>query len=321
MTTATAETQTTKHTRAASILTKSVVLVLHRHYLGNTRKVRTEAVIDAAEGKSDKVDSEQIKATKRLVDNEVLLPAMRILRDVMAGLHRRAVSAHDVFGPKTYLIAIANVAATDAWLEERLAELRAQAWLIGERYDDAKAAQQVKLGPLYDESEYPSKSDVVASFGFDWNYVSFEAPDRLRSLEGGLFESINNRCESQMAHAWDSVRMLLRQEALEAAKAAADKIAPTSDGRKRVFRGTVLDELKEFTASFGLRDLSDDAELGEAVARLDRLTAGLDGDALRDDDALRDRVHAELTAATDRLDSLVVAHRRSISLGGLGGEQ
>ena len=302
----------------ANILERSMCLVLSRHYLGNHRKVRTEAVVEAAGGEAGRVDSAQVKSTKRLVDNAVLRPANRILGEVQDGLRRRAIAAHRVFGERTYLLPMLAAEEADQWLEGKARELRVEAALIAENYTAAVEEQRTKLGPLFDITQYPTLDEVRSAFWFEWHYVQFKAPEKLESVSSAAYQSALKREGRLVAAAFDEVRLVMRESLRDLVSELTEKLRPSEDGKRKQLRSTALEDVHEFMASFAVKNLTDDAELEAMAERVRRLLHGVDVEQLRDMDALRLNLQAELQKATAELDDLVVPFRRAIRLPGAG---
>lgn len=312
---------TTQRTSVQTILDRSVCLTIERHFLGNYRKVRTEDVVEAAGGEASKVDGAQVKSTKRLIDSKELLSVMRVLEQAVVYLRRTAIPSHRVFGDRTYLVPIRLVETVDAELNEYRRKLAVEVALLAERYEGEIEKQKERLGPLFDRADYPTAAQVRASFGLDWNYVSFAAPERLETVGRALFERAQEKFARKMNEAYEEARLVHRETLRHLVGEVARKLAPpTEPGKTKVFKNTILDELVQFLDTFKVRDITDDVELDKAVARLRQLTKGMDPEQLRDADNLREQAFKQMTAAVGHLDKLVKSGRRAISFGEIGGE-
>lgn len=301
---------------AQTILARSVCLTLRCHYLGNDRKVPVAQLVDAAAG-TVALDEHAFRARKKLVDQKELTSAIRVIDKAKAYLRSRTISAHRVFGERTYLIPLALVEEVDKTLVAFVGELEGEAALLAGRYAAAIEKQRALLGSLFVASEYRDPSDVSAAFGLDWDYISFAAPERLETVDRALFEGAQRRYESRMAEAYDEVRVVLRMTLRETVAGIVEKLTPSPDGKPKRFSSSILDTLADFLQTFRLRDITDDAELGETVRRLRNLTRGVDAEALRDFDAVRHSVQAGARAVLSDLDKLVQTGRRAISFGEL----
>lgn len=304
---------------SATILDRSVCLVLNRHYLGNYRKVKTSKVVDVTGGSFDTstghIDSSKLSTTKTLVDSKELTPAMRVLRDAVSYLSTRAIPAHNVFGDRTYLVPLALVGEVDAKLNAYQQALAEEAHALAGRYTEAVAKSAIALGPLFKASEYPTPQAVEDAFGLDWSYVSFNAPEKLEAVDSAAFQGAKRKYDEQIGAAYDEVKIVLRETLRQITAGVIDKLKPSSDGKPKIFRNSVLTDLTDFLGTFNLRNLADDGELEAVVAKLGWLTNGIDPQALREMDTLRESVRAELATTLDELDALVTTGRRAISFG------
>lgn len=306
---------TTRAGRAAAILERSVCLVLERHYLGNHRSVSTEAVVQEAGGDKGKVDASQVRSTKRLVDSAVLNPAMKILDQVQARLRHMAVPAHNVFGPRCYLLPIAAVEDADAYLRQAQEELAVESALIVQRYQAAVDEQRARLGGLFDASQYPSLDDVSRAFRIGWSYVSFAAPERLESVGPTIFRRAQEQFQAKLADAFEEVRLARRAMLQELIGDLLRRLEPGANGQRKALRDTALDDLNAFLANAERMDITDDAELAGMTERLRAMLAGRDVEALRDSADLRQTLLADARQAAEALGTMVRSVRRGIDFG------
>jgi hypothetical protein len=83
-----------------------------------------------------------------------------------------------------------------------------------------------------------------------------------------------------------------------------DRLTPSPDGKKKVFKETMVGNLKEFIQNFADLNITDDAALEKLVGQAQSLVAGKSVDALRKDDAVRASVQdgmAKLKEMTDKM--------------------
>ena len=313
MTTMTMDKQTAaKTTEAATILQRAVCLTLTRHYLGNSRKIDVDDLVEMGGGDGDGKSFEAFTATKKLIDNSELLPCMRLLNHAMAVLRKLSIPTHRVFGERTYLIPLANVRKADDELSGLAAELRQRAAALAAGYREAVERQREKLGPLFKESDYLSPAQVAQAFGLDWSYVSFAAPENLETIDHAMAEAADRKYQEKLASAYDEVRQTLRETALRVARALANKLGETKNGHRKAVRGTALDELREFVTGFQALDLTNDAELAAAMETLRAIERGVTVEDIRDNDRAREQVVAQAEAAIARLEVLTKTRRISL---------
>lgn len=308
-----------RNVQAATILERSVCLTVRMRILGNHRKVKTERVVEAVHGDletSELKDGRQLHTTKKLVDSKELSACFRAQAVAKDKLRLIAIPSHRVFGEGTFLIPNRAVVQAEAALKAQLAELRTEALALRDRWPDAVARQASLLGPkLFDASIYPTASEAAEAWDIEWNWVSFKAPEQLETVDSAVFEAAQARNEARFAAAYDEVRLVLRETLRQVTAEIARKLAPTSDGKPRVFKNTVLDDLTAFLSTFELRNIADDSELARVVGHLRQLTKGVDPQQLRDIDELREQVRKRMQAATSALDGMIGTGRRAIAFG------
>lgn len=286
--------------------------------LGNYRKVDEEKFVEAVHGEDTTGVSKQVNTTKKLVDSKELTPCFRVQYKAKQMLRSLAIPAHRVFGESTYLIPILAVQRAEDELKAFEGELRHEASELRKRWPGAMARQKLAIGDLFDARQYPTPEQVEQAWSLEWHYVSFAAPERLETVNTALFESARNKYEQRMADAYDEVRLVLRETLRQVTNDIAKKLTPGPDGKPKVFRNTVLEDLTQFLSTFDIRNIADDAELAGVVTQLRKLTSGVDAEALRDADALRASVLAGVKKATNKLDRLVEKSRgRAITFGAI----
>ena len=302
-------------TRSATILQRSVCFTLACHYLGNVRKVELSDLDLSKSNDHEKINKDQLKLTKHLVDPKELRSAMRVLNAAKAYLRSAAIPTPSVFGERSYLIPLGLVEQVDGRLREFALRAEVESALLAERYPSLLDKAKKALGPhLFNAAQYPTVEDVRHAFRIDWDYVSFAAPDRLETVDRALFESAQAKFQTKMADAYEEVRYVLRETLLELSKGIVEKLTPGPDGKPKIFRNSVLDGLSNFLSTFDMRNITDDAELTRVVSRLKGLTHGLEPEALRDFDVVRATVLDGVREATKELDGLVTVGRgRAIS--------
>lgn len=301
---------------AAKILARSVCLTLERHYLGNRRKVDVDDLV-AESGGTFELDERMFGATKALIDAKELTPVRRVQNQARAFLKSVALPAHHVFGEGSYLVPNALAERVNDRLNALQADLRTEAVKLGARYLAAVERQRAALGPLFKITDYATPEQVVAAFSIDWSFVSFEAPENLETISHALAETAHAKHQARLAAAFDDVLAGLRATALEIVTDLVDRLTPDADGRPRVIRSSALDALREFADLLPLRNLADDVDLAAAVRMVVDRAHGLDVQALRDSDGVRDGLRTAATQAQAALAALVSAGpRRAIRLPG-----
>jgi hypothetical protein len=75
--------------------------------------------------------------------------------------------------------------------------------------------------------------------------------------------------------------------------------------KKKVFKDSFVPNIQEFIDTFGVRNLTNDAELGVLVEQARNIIAGVDNQALRDDEGLREKVNRQFEQVRAQLDTMI----------------
>lgn len=296
---------------AHTILERSVCLTLACRYLGNDRKVDLKDLVAAAtDGDSATplhVSEHAFGARKKLIDPKELRPVLRVQGQAKHVLRAEAISAHRIFGERTYLVPIGRLAAVDAQLTELAAKVHLEAELLAQRYAEAKERQRALLGRLFKDGDYLTEQQVRDGFGLTWDYVSFGAPDRLETVDRVLYERTRDRYEQRMSAAYDEVVAELRGSALQVVTDLARRLQDGPDGKPQTIRGMVLRDLQAYVDRLPQRNITGDTELTDALYKVGRLAAGLQVADLRDSANLRRQVREAAEVAKLALEGLVAA--------------
>ncbi len=84
-----------------------------------------------------------------------------------------------------------------------------------------------------------------------------------------------------------------------------ERLTPTPDGKQKIFKKSMIGNIKEFLDSFSDRNITDDAELEKLVEQMRGIMAGKSADALRGDDAMRKDVADKMASVKTAMDAML----------------
>jgi hypothetical protein len=97
---------------------------------------------------------------------------------------------------------------------------------------------------------------------------------------------------------------LLRLQMSDLVDHMIERLSPGADGKKKVFRDTLTENIDEFLRLFNGNNLAADAELQAFVDKARDLMKGIDSEVLRKQDTVRDKVLSgfqDIKAGVDQL--------------------
>ena len=280
-----------------NVTEKTVCISITFGALGNSRKVSTSEVeVDA--------DKSMIRVNKTLLDAAELKAITKHDGELRSWLVD--ISLPSFFRAGFYLVPIAAIQK----VQERLTEGQTKRADLIEAflkvYKQRKSEAETRLKGLYNPTDYPAPSRVRAMFVFEWSWISFTTPGKLKEISATFFEQEQQKAATKWAQATEEITLLLREQLKEMVDHMVERLTPGEDGKANRFHSSSLANLNQFFENFKLRNVTDDAQLDMIVQSAQQLLSGVDAQSIRDNEAVRDNTAKGLGLVKQCLDSLVV---------------
>jgi len=178
-------------------------------------------------------------------------------------------------------------------------------------YDEIKADARRRLGRLYNPADYPP--EIRNLFRVGWDFPSVEPPSYLMRIAPEVYEQERQRVAARFDEA---VRLAEQAFATEFARLLSHltaRLANGEDGQRQVFRDSVIHNLTGFFGRFVELNVRSNPELDALVEQAQQLVRGVTPQQLRNSDALRQHVAAEMARVQDQVEGLLTdAPRRRL---------
>ena len=153
------------------------------------------------------------------------------------------------------------------------------------QYDVLVNKARVKLGALFNATDYPSVEDVKAKFRFSVKYAPVPEVGDFRVNIGReaqelLQTSYAEYYQSNLANAYTDVW----ERTHEALKNMSVKLSGT---QKQIFRDTLVSNVREMVELLDKFNITGDTKMKQAKVKIENALLGVTPDALREDDELR----------------------------------
>jgi hypothetical protein len=280
----------------------AVLLSLELRVFGTSRKLASaEYQVDA--------DKSKTGASKRLLKSDELKAILQFDAET-----RRIISYYTLpsqFRSGLYVLPLASIEKVDALLVERGATRSNLVEVFAAKYPDLQyldslPAESGGLGAVYDSSDYPSVDEVRDAFTMTHSYTEVSAPGKLKGISMAIYE----REKAKAADCWKSA-IEQGEELLIGAYSGLlthmrDRLTPGADGKCKVFRDTLVGNLKTFLDTFDARNLSQNDMLAQMVKDMSAALDGVSPKDLRDNGTIRARVTATADSIKAKLDTMLV---------------
>ncbi len=147
-------------------------------------------------------------------------------------------------------------------------------------------------------------------FDVTWDFPSVEPPDYLQRLSPELYEQECRRVAAQFDEAVQLAEQAFLQELSQLVSHLTERLSGTEDGKPKVFRDSVVENLSEFFGRFRRLNIRSNDQLDEIVDQAQRVVRGVEPQALRDNVNLRNRVTSQLSGVQSVVDGLLVDRPR-----------
>lgn len=195
-------------------------------------------------------------------------------------------------------------------VEEQLQAFAAERETLISKFLAAYPAQIEAAGKrllvLFNQADYKGLTQVRDAFTFDWQYLSFGTPGKLKDISPALFAAEQEKAARKWKEASDTIEQVLRAQMKALVEKLQEKLAPSGDGKPKAFRKESIVNLREFIAEFDIRNVTSDTELKVLVERAKGILGNVDANDIRSNEKLRAELAESFTAITSELKDIVV---------------
>jgi len=210
--------------------------------------------------------------------------------------------------PGIRLIRQDQIETFNTQIESLKSELDEAVRQLDEHYAELKSAAHGRLGSLFNPADYPVS--LLGLFSVTHDFPSVEPPEYLQQLNPEIYRQ---ECERVAARFDEAVR-LAEQAFLEELQGLVahltERLTGQVDGKPKVFRDGIVGNLSEFFQRFRTLNVRSNDQLDDLVAQCQQIVRGVEPQALRDNQGLRQRVAQQLTQVENVLDTLLVDRPR-----------
>ncbi len=205
------------------------------------------------------------------------------------------------------LIRQSSIAEFDQQVAEFRDELDDAVGELDRHYDDLRSVARDRLGDLFDISDYPAS--LIGTFAIEHDYPSVEPPNYLRQLSPELYEQECRRVQSRFDEAVQLAETAFTEELSKLGEHLSERLSG-GDGRPKVFRDSVVENLTAFFDRFRALNVHSSEQLDDLVSRAQQVLGGVEPQQLRDSGTLRQQLATQLAGVQSSLDGLLVDRPR-----------
>jgi hypothetical protein len=188
-----------------------------------------------------------------------------------------------------------------AALDEAIRQLNAH-------FAELKNGARERLGRLFNASDYPDS--LIGLFDVAWEFPNVEPPAYLQRLSPELYRKESERVAARFDEAVGLAEEAFLAELDRLVSHLTERLSGLEDGKPKVFRDSAVENLTEFFDRFRRLNIRSNDQLDELVSQVQKTIRGVEPQALRSDQPLRQRVATQLAGLQSMVDGLLVDRPR-----------
>lgn len=188
------------------------------------------------------------------------------------------------------------------------AELEEAVERLDDHYAELKSAARRRLGDLYNGADYPPT--LRGLFDLAWEFPNVQPPEYLLQLNPAIYEQEKSRIAARFEEAVRLAEQAFVNEFAGLVSHLCERLSADTTGDKKVFRDTAITNLVEFFDRFRQLNVQSNDQLDGLVSEAQQLVRGVEPQALRANDTLRQHVATHLSRVQSVLDGMLVDRPR-----------
>ena len=179
---------------------------------------------------------------------------------------------------------------------------------LDEHFGSLKAAARERLGTLYNPADYPASLNGL--FAVDFDFPSVEPPEYLLRLNPALYEQERQRMTARFDEAVKLAEESFVNEFAKLVSHLTERLTSGVGEEKKIFRDSVIGNLNEFFERFKNLSVRSNGDLERLVETAKQTLSGVEANAVRTSESLRQHLTTQLSAVQATLDGLLVDQPR-----------
>jgi hypothetical protein len=155
-------------------------------------------------------------------------------------------------------------------------------------YTNSISNAAYEMGSAFDPNDYPSAEDIRKKFAFRVNYMPLPEQGDFRIDVGNEANAaLREQYESFYKRAFERSMNDVWERAYKALSNMSERLEDSADGKKKVFRDTLVSNVEELIGLLDACNITEDPRMSSAKRDLERAMYGITPEALREDATLR----------------------------------
>ena len=283
-----------------SVAEQTVMLSLSLGAVTNRRKLKSDT-----EAVDTEIDRGMLHLSVDLFDAPEQKRCQKYLTALKANINNYTVPSF--FRGGMYLVKMEAVEKVDVMIEKAIEDFKPVVQAFADVVEQRRDESRDRLKGAFDVRHYPTREQVLAGYTVEKRWLTMSTPQSLKQISASFFEREKAKAEESIRTATEEITKLLAAEAKKLTVHLIERLTPGPDGKAKIFRDSAVSNISEFLATFNLRNIGGSDELNAQISKIRQLINGVDPEALRTNDTVKESVANGFKQVAEELDKLVVA--------------
>lgn len=287
-----------------SILTNAVALSVNISKIGTRKKVDSKKM-KLREEEGNQPDQSSIAVNKELISTPSFDAIIKLDNTFRSELYKLTLP-NPLFRSGTYLIPVDLIEKIDNLIETYKEKRNEKISKFINDYDNAVYAACERLGGLFNINDYPDPDTVKRSFQVSSQYIEIGLPTKLDAFSPEIFKREKERFNDKLVSASEEITAAMRESFKQLIDHMVERLKPGDNGKPKIFRDSLVTNLREFMENFNARNITNDEELEKLVTKAKNILGTKSANDVRCYDNIKNEVVSKMTEIKDTLSGMVM---------------
>lgn len=244
------------------------------------------------------IDPEYMNNTKTKINRKHLESINKVRNMAKTFIYKRSLPFKI---PGIIFIPRDMIDTVDQQMQRYEREFQAEVTAFEHNYRQYIDEAQAKLGKLFNPLDYPR--DIRNYFSFRWDFIHFSAPDQTQIISNEILQREQQKYQQTIEEFRETAITTLRTTFVEMVNHIVERLS----GERKIFKDSLIGNIREFINDFSALNITDDGELASAVEKCHRLLDGVSVDVIRNNDRFRLDIANKMSEVKSQLSAMMVS--------------
>jgi hypothetical protein len=249
-------------------------------------------------------DEALFRVNKDLIEKSVLKPIRQQAQKAAEILHNRALP-FNIRG--VYYIPTKNISTVMESIAGYQSTFYDKVEEFCSHYHAHREEAHLRLNGHFVETDYPSADKIRDKFKWELQLMQFSAPSRLQFVSKEMYDQAMMNFHADIETFRENSIGLLREKFKGLVDHIVERLTPDEDGQRKIFRNSMVDNLKSFVQDFQHLNITNDTELAEEINKVNLLMEGVQPQELRSSGALPQQLSSILSQVQENVDQMIIS--------------